>query len=86
MIETKCTYKIQLYVSSEDPVCDEIATALYDWGDARTDSCIEMVPVLSRPEMIVRLQIFYTPALVINGILIAGGVASQADLLQFLPS
>jgi hypothetical protein len=85
MIETSCAYQIQLFVSSEDPVCEEVATALYAWGDDRTDSCIEMTPVLSQPEKVVRLQIFYTPALVINGKLIAGGIDSAADLTQFLP-
>lgn len=85
MTETKCAYQIQLFVSSDDPVCDEVATALHAWGDGRTDTCIEMTPVLSQPEEVVRLQIFYTPALVINGKLIAGGIDSAADLTRFLP-
>ncbi len=86
MAEIKCAHDIQLFVSSEDPVCDEVAAALYAWGNGRADACIEMVPVLSQPKMVVRLQIFYTPALVINGKLVAGGIESKADLTQFLPT
>ncbi len=76
---------IQLFVSSEHQESDEVAAALLSWAGGRSDVRIEMVPVLSRPEAVVRLGIFYAPALVVDGQLVAGGIESAADLANFLP-
>ncbi|MEM7331731.1 MAG: hypothetical protein AAF490_06545 [Chloroflexota bacterium] len=85
MSTPKVTHFVQLYISSDDPVCNEVAKALMVWGNGRVHTQIQTIPVLAEPENVVRLGIFYTPALVINGTLIAGGIRSPEDLLQFLP-
>ena len=85
MDSTSTTHLVQLYVSSENPICDEVAEALLAWGNCRKQTKVQAIPILDDPENVVRLGIFYTPALVINGTLIAGGISSTADLLQFLP-
>jgi hypothetical protein len=85
MHEKNQRHFIHLFVSKDDPICDEVAESLLAWGKERTDCVIEVISVLSQPEEVVRLQIFYTPALVMDGQLIAGGINSTEDLARFLP-
>jgi hypothetical protein len=86
MHEKNQRHSIHLFVSKDDPICDEVAESLLAWGQGRTDCVIEVIPALSEPEEVVRLQIFYTPALVMDGQLIAGGINSIDDLARFLPN
>ncbi len=86
MNNTNLHHRINLFVSTDDSISEEVAESLIAWGEGRSDCTIEIIPVLSRPEQVIRLQIFYTPALVINGTLIAGGISSPSDLSQFLPA
>jgi hypothetical protein len=78
-------HSISLFISKDDPISEEVAESLLAWGKGRADCAIEVIPVLSQPEEVVRLQIFYTPALVMDGQLIAGGINSTEDLARFLP-
>lgn len=74
----------ELYVASDSVVCKTVAADLRQWGEGR-DVTIDIVPVLSRPRDVVRMQIFYAPALVVDGRLVAGGIESREDLARFLP-
>ena len=78
---------IQLFVRSECEPCDEIAHFLQVWSSSRTHVNFEVVPVLSEPELVVRLRIFETPALIIDGQLVASRhltVGRTAELLEQL--
>ena len=77
--------RVKLFVSSECEECDRAADFLQQWSRNHSEVKTEIVSVLSVPEDVVRLQIFYTPALVIDGEVIVKqdlSVERIAELLQ----
>lgn len=77
--------RVKLFVSSECDVCDRAVAFLQQWSRNHSEVKTEIVSVLSAPEDVVRLQIFYTPALVIDGEVIVKqdlSVERIAELLQ----
>ena len=58
--------RVKLFISSECEVCDQAVAFLQQWSKNHTEIKTETISVLSATEEVVRLQIFYTPALVIN--------------------
>jgi len=63
--------RVTLFVCSGCEACDQVATFLRGWADDCPDATLEIVSVLRRPEQIVRLGITHTPALVVDGELLA---------------
>ena len=55
------------------------------WSKNHLEVKIETVSVLSAPEEVVRLQIFYTPALVINDKPIVKQDLSVEEIAELLP-
>ncbi len=76
---------VKLFVSSECEVCDQAAAFLQQWSKNHSEIKTETVSVLSAPEEVVRLQIFYTPALVINDKPIVKQDLSVEEIAEILP-
>ncbi len=68
-------HRVTLYVCSGCEACHQAATFLLRWADGRPGMTLDIVSVLHRPEQIVRLGISHTPALVVNGELLAQNVS-----------
>ena len=64
-------HRVTLFVCSGCEACNQAATFLREWANGRLDVALEIVSVLRRPEQIVRLGITHTPALVMDGELLA---------------
>jgi len=68
---TECAHRVTLYVCSGCEACYQAATFLREWAKGCPHVTLEIVPVLQQPEQIVRLGISHTPALVVDGELLA---------------
>lgn len=68
------TLRVTLYVCSGCEACRQAATFLLRWADGRAGVTLDIVSVLRQPEQIVRLGITRTPALVVDGELLAQNV------------
>ena len=77
--------RVKLFVSSECEVCDQAAAFLQQWSKTHSEIKTETISVLSAPEEVVRLQIFYTPALVINDKPIVKQDLSVEEIAELLP-
>ena len=77
--------RVKLFVSSECEVCDQAAVFLQQWSKTHLEIKTETISVLSAPEEVVRLQIFYTPALVINDKPIVKQDLSVEEIAKLLP-
>jgi len=64
-------HRVTLYVCSGCEACYQTATFLRGWAKGCPNVTLEIVPVLQQPEQIVRLGISHTPALVVDGELLA---------------
>ena len=64
-------HRATLYVCSGCEACHQAATFLLRWADGRPGVTLDIVSVLRQPERIVRLGITHTPALVVDGELLA---------------
>jgi len=62
---------VTLYVCSGCEACHQAATFLLGWANGRPGVTLDIVSVLRQPEQIVRLGITHTPALVVDGALLA---------------
>ena len=83
------TQEIQLFVSSEDEQEAQFGAFLREWTTSHPTVRTEIVPILRQPEKVVRLQIKFTPALVVDGAVVAQGFALdqlQPILEQQIPS
>lgn len=78
--------KVQLFISTECERCDVFAKYLQQWSVQHPTVQVEILPVLEHPIDVVRHQIFYTPALVIDGQLIREKNLTQARIVQLLSS
>ncbi len=70
-------HRVTLFVCSGCEACYQAATFLRGWADGRPDVTLEIVSVLRSPEQIVRLGITHTPALVVDGELLAQNVSVE---------
>lgn len=76
--------RVELFVCSGCEMCDPAAVFLRGWANGRPNVALEIIPVLRRPEQVVRLGISHPPALVVDGELLAQSfsVDTLADLLR----
>jgi hypothetical protein len=82
--KARMTEQIKLFVCSEGEVCCQAVTFMQGWANGCPDIETEIVPIAGQPAQVVRLGITHTPALVINGELIAQNLSinSLAELLR----
>lgn len=76
---------VKLFVSSECEICEQAAALLRQWSKNHLEVKTETISVLSAPEEVVRLQIFYTPALVIDNEVIVKQDLSIEEIAALLP-
>ncbi len=76
--------QIQFFVSSECETCEQVETFLQGWTNDHPPTTLAIMPVLEYPEEVVRLQIFYTPAVVVNGKVLSEPNLSIEKVAQFL--
>ena len=62
---------IKLFISTDDAACAHVRDYLETWIVGREDATLEIVPVLENPVELIQLGINYTPALVVNGMVIS---------------
>lgn len=76
--------QITLFVCSEGEICNQAAMFMRGWANGCTDMATEIISIADQPEQVVRLGITQTPALVINGQLIAQNLSvnTLAELLR----
>lgn len=77
---------INLFVSSNCEACDRATAYIQQWSKNHSEVKTETVSVFSVPEEVVRLQIFYTPALVIDGEVIVEQDLSIEQIAELLPA
>ena len=75
---------VKLFVSSDCELCDQAEDYLQQWSENKPEVKTETVSVLQSPEEVVRLQIFYTPALVIDGEVIVKQNLSVTEIEELL--
>ncbi|RMG96364.1 MAG: hypothetical protein D6706_10315 [Chloroflexi bacterium] len=83
--ESPAVHRVKLFVSSECEVCDQATAFLQQWSKNHAEVKTEIVSVLNAPEEVVRLQIFYTPALMIDGKVIVRQDLSVEEIAELLP-
>ena len=76
---------VRLFVSSDCEVCDQAEGYLQQWSENHPEIKTEIISVLHEPEEVVRLQIFYTPALVIDSEVIVKQDLSVEQIAELLP-
>lgn len=78
------TQQVTLFVCSEGDVCRQAATFMRGWANGCADIVTKIIPIADQPEQVVRLGITQTPALVIDGQLIAQNLSVEtlAELLR----
>lgn len=62
---------IKLFIATDDAACTRVKDYLEAWIVDREDVTLEIVPVLENPVQLIQLGINYTPALVVNGMVIS---------------
>ena len=68
-------HRVTLFVCSSCEACKQAAAFLRRWANGCPDVTLEIASVVHRPEQIVRLGITHTPALVVDGALLAQNVS-----------
>ncbi len=68
---TKLLHRVTLFVCSGCEPCDQAIAFLQGWINGRAQAEMQVIPIAQRPEKVVRMGIAHTPALVVNGELIA---------------
>jgi hypothetical protein len=78
---------IILFVCSGCEACQQATTYLLGWANGCPDVSVEIVSILDQPKQVVRLGITHTPALVMDGKILAQNftVDALASLLLNLP-
>jgi len=61
---------MQLFIANEDEHCTAVQNYLVAWVQKRKDVTLQIIPILDDPIKLIRLEINYTPALVVNNKLI----------------
>jgi predicted thioredoxin/glutaredoxin len=79
-------HHVRLFVSSDCELCDQASAFLEQWSENHLEVKTEIVSVLSAPEEVVRLQIFYTPALIVDGEVIVKQELSVEQIAELLPA
>ncbi len=76
--------RVALFVCSGCEMCDATAMFLRGWANDRPNVALEIVPILGEPAETIRLGITHTPALVVDGELLAQdlSVNTLTDLLR----
>jgi hypothetical protein len=76
--------QIMLFVCSEGETCSQIVTFMRGWAHGCPAAATEIISIANQPEQVVRLGITQTPALVIDGQLIAQNLSVEtlAELLR----
>jgi len=82
-MSSRAPIHIHLFIRSDSPECERATALMRKWAAARSNAVFSAVPVLEEPKQVVRLGIAYTPALVVNGELIAQD-RSPAELMEIL--
>ena len=87
---TKTTAKkVQLFINSDEELCDPLVKFIQTWDDGGSKplGCeVEILSVLENPVDVVRYQLFYTPAVVIDGEVAGTNVRTVEQLESLLPS
>ena len=75
---------ITLFVCSNCEACNQATTFMQGWVNGRPNVGLNILPILDRPEQIVRLGITDTPALAVDDKLLAQNLSIDvlADLLR----
>lgn len=60
-------HQIRLFISTDCETCKQIIDYVQAWAQQHPTVQIDILSVLEHPVEVVRHQIFYTPALVIDG-------------------
>ncbi len=76
--------RIQLFVSTDCESCEQILDYVQGWVQRHPTVQLDILPVLEHPIDVVRHQIFYTPALVIDGQAIGEQNLSIARMTEIL--
>lgn len=76
--------QITLFVCAEGEICGQAVTFMRGWANGCPDVATEIIFIADQPEQVVRLGITQTPALVIDGQLIAQNLSvnTLAELLR----
>lgn len=77
---------IRFYVNSNDELCTPLIHHLSTWLAKKdpAEFTLNILPVLENPVDVVRYQLFYTPALVVDDKLIVMNILDVAQLDQAL--
>ena len=76
---------VRLFVSSDCENCDQAEGYFHQWAADHPHIKTEVISVLQAPEEVVRLQIFYTPALVIDNQVIVRHNLLVEQIAELLP-
>lgn len=76
---------VRLFISSDCENCDQAEGYFHQWAANHPHIKTEVISVLQAPEEVVRLQIFYTPALVIDNQVIVRQDLSVEEFVELLP-
>jgi hypothetical protein len=76
---------VRLFVSTDCELCDRASAFLEEWSENHLEVKTEIVSVLSAPEEVVRLQIFYTPALIVDNKPVVKQDLSVDEIAKLLP-
>jgi hypothetical protein len=76
--------QITLFVCSDGEICRQAITFMHGWANGCPDVATEIISIAAQPEQVVRLGITQTPALVMDGQLIAQNLSVNrlAELLR----
>jgi len=70
--------QITLFVCVDGEICRQAVTFMRGWANGCPDAVTEIISIADQPEQVVRLGITHTPALVIDGRLIAQNLSINA--------
>jgi hypothetical protein len=84
MIELWNLPQLNLFVCSNCEACNQATPFLQGWAYGHPNVGLNIVSILDKPEQIVRLGITHTPALAVDGELLAQNLSDDAlaDLLR----
>jgi hypothetical protein len=76
--------QVTLFVCSDGEICRQAVTFMRGWANGCPDAATEIISIADQPEQVVRLGITQTPALVMDGQLIAQNLSvnTLAELLR----
>lgn len=76
--------QVSLFVCSDCERCRRAEQFCREWTGHRPDVALEIVSILQRPRQVFRLGITHTPALVVDGELLAQDLAADETLAGLL--